>query len=123
MNPVTIREEESTLYPTHAMFNSKDNFAMFDLDTLFFVYYAQSGSYQALLAEHELKKLNWLLNQQSKIWYKMGYPGQTPNTNGKLQPPAQVYKYFDHTDTWSVKTVSSADFTKLLSSSSHHHHH
>ena len=70
------------------MYNRREKFEMFDLDTLFFVYYSQSGTNQAWLAEQELKKLNWLLNVQCDIWYKMSYPGQNPNANGKNQPPS-----------------------------------
>ena len=114
ISQVSIKEEEATLYPTVPMYNRRHNFEMFDIDTLFFVYYSQPGTYQSQLAEHELKKLNWLLNQQSRIWYKMSYPGSTPNANGKAQPPAQVYKYFDYRGTWTTKTVSAQDFTKLL---------
>ena len=37
--PITISQEESCNYPTVARYNRRENFSMFDLDTLFFTFY------------------------------------------------------------------------------------
>jgi CCR4-NOT transcriptional regulation complex NOT5 subunit len=34
------------MFPTVPMFNRRDNFSKFDLDTLFFAFYFQQGTYQ-----------------------------------------------------------------------------
>ena len=40
VNQVTIKEEEATLYPTVPMYNRRQHFEIFDMDTLFFVFYS-----------------------------------------------------------------------------------
>lgn len=42
-NPVPLKEDN--LFPTVPMYNRKENFTRFDLDTLFFAFYYQQGTY------------------------------------------------------------------------------
>ena len=44
-HPVSLKENEN-LFPTLPMFNRRDSFAKFDLDTLLFAFYYKQGSYQ-----------------------------------------------------------------------------
>lgn len=52
------------------MYNRRDNFLKFDLDTLFFAFYYQQGTYQQYLAAVELKKLNWMFHKKYNTWFK-----------------------------------------------------
>jgi CCR4-NOT transcriptional regulation complex NOT5 subunit len=39
-------KDENLMFPTMPMFNRSENFTHFDLDTLFFTFYYQQGTYQ-----------------------------------------------------------------------------
>lgn len=43
---------------------------MFDLETLFFVFYHQQGTQQQYLAALELKKKNWQFNKKFETWFR-----------------------------------------------------
>lgn len=43
-HPVSVWEEHD--YPRVPLFNKKENFSSFDLETLFFAFYYQQGTYQ-----------------------------------------------------------------------------
>ena len=45
-HPLPIGAVDNNLFPTVAMFKGKENFSKFDLQTLFFVFYYQPGTYQ-----------------------------------------------------------------------------
>ena len=65
-------------YPTHASFPDKplplfENPAMFeklDIDTLFFIFYYQQGTYQQYLAARELKKQSWRFHKKYMTWFQ-----------------------------------------------------
>jgi len=42
-HPVPLKEEN--MFPTVPMYNRKENFQKFDLETLFFAFYYQQGTY------------------------------------------------------------------------------
>lgn len=46
-------------FPTVPLFARRENFASFDVETLFFAFYHQQGTQQQYLAAVELKKRNW----------------------------------------------------------------
>lgn len=52
------------------MFNRAANFSKFNLETLFFAFYHQQGTYQQYLAAVELKKKNWKFNKKFETWFK-----------------------------------------------------
>ena len=66
--PVSLREEN--LFPTVPMYNRRESFAKFDLDTLFFAFYYQQGTYQQYLAAVELKKKNWMFHKKYHTWFR-----------------------------------------------------
>jgi len=43
-HPTSVWEDNN--FPTVPLFNRKENFAKFDIDTLFFAFYYQQGTYQ-----------------------------------------------------------------------------
>lgn len=67
-HPSSVREKHN--YPTVPLFNRKENFAKFNLETLFFAFYHQQGTYQQYLAAVELKKKNWKFNKKFETWFK-----------------------------------------------------
>lgn len=44
-NTISIEEEEKLKYPTVAKYNRRENFQMYDIDTLFFSFYKEHGTY------------------------------------------------------------------------------
>lgn len=66
--PMSIEEEHT--YPTVPLFSRKENFAKFDLETLFFAFYYQQGTYQQYMAAVELKKKNWMFVKKFETWFK-----------------------------------------------------
>jgi len=61
---------DETNFPTVPLFNRRDNFSNFDLDTLFFAFYYQQGTQQQYLAAVELKKRNWKFVKKFETWFK-----------------------------------------------------
>ncbi len=57
-------------YPTVPMYARKENFAQFDLETLFFAFYHQQGTPQQYLAAVELKKKQWQFNKKFETWFR-----------------------------------------------------
>lgn len=57
-HPVSVLHHDSEVhdYPTVPLYNRKDNFSRFDLETLFFAFYYQQGTHQQHMAAVELKK-------------------------------------------------------------------
>jgi len=68
MYPAAIQED--LLFPTVPMYDRRENFAKFDLETLFFVFYFQPGTYQQYLAAIELKKKKWKYHRKYRTWFK-----------------------------------------------------
>lgn len=58
------------------MFNRRDSFAKFDLDTLLFAFYYKQGSYQQYLAAVELKKKNWMFHKKYHTWFRRADPNE-----------------------------------------------
>lgn len=56
------------------LFARKENFQRFDLETLFFAFYHQQGSYQQYLAAVELKKKNWKFHKKFETWFRKADP-------------------------------------------------
>ena len=85
-HPVSVWEEHE--YPRIPLFNRKENFARFDLETLFFAFYYQQGTYQQYLAAVELKKKNWKFVKKFETWFKKVESGsESANTNTVAQGP------------------------------------
>lgn len=76
--PVSVWEELDD-YPRVPLYNRKENFSKFDLETLFFAFYYQQGTYQQYLAAVELKKKNWKFVKKFETWFKKveGDPSST----------------------------------------------
>jgi len=80
-------------------------FEKYDLDTLFFIFYYQQGSYQQHLAAKELKKLSWRYHTKYMTWFQRHE--EPRHTASDFERGA--YVYFDHDSGWCQRIKS--DFT------------
>lgn len=107
-NPyVHLDTRNSAAYPTHPTRNYDDPamFEKYDLDTLFFIFYYQQGSYQQHLAAKELKKLSWRYHTKYLTWFQRHEePRMTASDYER-----GAYVYFDHETGWCQRIKS--DFT------------
>jgi len=80
-------------------------FEKYDLDTLFFIFYYQQGSYQQHLAAKELKKLSWRYHTKYLTWFQRH---EEPRMTA-AEYERGAYVYFDHDSGWCQRIKS--DFT------------
>ncbi|CAE8587499.1 unnamed protein product [Polarella glacialis] len=80
-------------------------FEKYDLDTLFFIFYYQQGSYQQHLAAKELKKLSWRYHTKYLTWFQRH---EEPRLTA-ADYERGAYVYFDHDSGWCQRIKS--DFT------------
>lgn len=52
------------------VFDSRTVFERFDIDTLFFIFYYQQGTYQQFLAATELKRQGWRFHKKYLTWFQ-----------------------------------------------------
>lgn len=80
-------------------------FEKYDLDTLFFIFYYQQGSYQQHLAAKELKKLSWRYHTKYLTWFQRHEEPRITASDFE----SGAYVYFDHDSGWCHRIKS--DFT------------
>ncbi|KAF1322433.1 General negative regulator of transcription subunit 3, partial [Globisporangium splendens] len=107
------------LYPTPASFPTAplsvfDNAAVFeklDVDTLFFMFYYQQGSYQQYLAARELKRRTWGYHKKYKTWFKRH---EEPQVTGEDYEQG-TFVYFDYETGWCqrIKTEFTFEYSYL----------
>lgn len=86
-----------------------DMFEKYDLDTLFFIFYYQQGTYQQLLAAKELKKLSWRYHTKYLTWFQRHQePRQTASDYERGS-----YVYFDHDSGWCQRIKNDFQFEYL----------
>lgn len=102
--PRTFCGNSSPLFPKTPLknFQSPELFAKFHLDTLFFIFYYQPGTYQQHLAAKELKKKYWKYHTKYTTWFQ-------PQSDVRIINDAVergTFLSFDYETTWSkqVKT-------------------
>ena len=97
----------------HPAFEQPENFANFDPDTLFFIFYYQQSTYQQYLAAKELKKKSWRFHKKYQTWFQRAeqpvYVNEEYVTTATVSlPPTHHahsceqgnYVYFDYEDGW-----------------------
>lgn len=77
-------------------------FSMFDTDTLFFIFYAQSGTYAQYLAARELKRQSWRFHKKHNMWFQRHEEPKSITDDYEQG----TYVYFDHETTWSPRKKS-----------------
>lgn len=107
------------LYPTPAsfpatpstLFSSAPIFEKLDVDTLFFIFYYQQGSYQQYLAARELKRRTWGYHKKYKTWFKRH---EEPQATGEDYEQG-TFVYFDYETGWCqrIKTEFTFEYSYL----------
>ncbi|CAI5700933.1 hypothetical protein KXD40_008439 [Peronospora effusa] len=107
------------LYPTPAsfpttpstLFSSAPIFEKLDVDTLFFIFYYQQGSYQQYLAARELKRRTWGYHKKYKTWFKRH---EEPQVTGEDYEQG-TFVYFDYETGWCqrIKTEFTFEYSFL----------
>ncbi|CAG8676157.1 10546_t:CDS:2, partial [Ambispora gerdemannii] len=78
------------------IFDNPALFEKFDLDTLFFIFYYQQGTYQQYLAARELKKQSWRFHKKYLTWFQR-HEEPKAITDEYEQG---TYIYFDYEGAW-----------------------
>ncbi|TYZ58799.1 hypothetical protein PybrP1_001575 [[Pythium] brassicae (nom. inval.)] len=107
------------VYPTPAAFPSAPLpvfeagavFEKLDVDTLFFIFYYQQGSYQQYLAARELKRRTWGYHKKYKTWFKRH---EEPQVTGEDYEQG-TFVYFDYETGWCqrIKTEFTFEYSYL----------
>ncbi|KAF9426983.1 general negative regulator of transcription subunit 5 [Entomortierella beljakovae] len=82
--------------PPPGLFESPAMFEKFDIDTLFFIFYYQQGTYQQYLAARELKKQSWRFHKKYLTWFQR-HEEPKAITDDYEQG---TYIYFDYEGAW-----------------------
>ncbi|RHY49656.1 hypothetical protein DYB30_011318 [Aphanomyces astaci] len=115
----TSRYVPRNMYPTPPSFPSVPSplfetpavFEKLDLDTLFFIFYYQQGSYQQYLAALQLKKQAWGYHKKYKTWFKRH---EEPQMTGEDFEQG-TFVYFDYETGWCqrIKTEFTFEYSYL----------
>jgi CCR4-NOT transcription complex subunit 3 len=84
-------------FPKRPLFREAKRIEQVDLDTLFFIFYHQPGTYQQYLTAGHLQRQNWLYHRKEQTWFQR-------EDNGRAKTPGKgTYFYFDYTASWSQR--------------------
>ncbi|KAG0222574.1 general negative regulator of transcription subunit 5, partial [Actinomortierella wolfii] len=92
--------------PPQGLFDSAAMFEKFDIDTLFFIFYYQQGTYQQYLAARELKKRSWRFHKKYLTWFQR-HEEPKAITDDYEQG---TYIYFDYEGAWCQRKKSDFRF-------------
>ena len=84
-------------FPKCPLFREAERIRQMDLDTLFFIFYHQPGTYQQYLAARYLQSKNWQYHRKEQTWFQ-----REDSARGKT-PGKGTYFYFDYTASWSQR--------------------
>ena len=93
-------------YPQRQLFTDVEQYKKLELDTLFFIFYHQPGTFQQYLAAKELKNKNWIYHKRFQTWFQQ---------HGELKQKGQdkergTYVYFDYESNWSQRKKDNFEF-------------
>ena len=96
-----------SIFPSEpsAVIHRPDLYDKLDVDTLFFIFYFQQGSYQQYLAAAQLKKQSWRYHKKYKTWFQR-HEEPTETTD---EYERGTYVYFDFESGWCQRIK--AEFT------------
>lgn len=78
------------------IFDNPALYTKFDVDTLFYIFYYQPGTYHQYLAARELKKQSWRFHKQYLTWFQRHSEPQTITDEYEQG----AYVYFDWEGSW-----------------------
>ena len=79
-----------------SIFDNPALYTKFDVDTLFYIFYYQPGTYHQYLAARELKKQSWRFHKQYLTWFQRHSEPQTITDEYEQG----AYVYFDWEGSW-----------------------
>lgn len=85
-----------------SVFDNPALYAKFDVDTLFYIFYYQQGTYHQYLAAKELKKQSWRFHKQYLTWFQRHSEPQAITDEYEQG----VYVYFDWEGSWCQRKKS-----------------
>ena len=102
--PKAVRNPATGTHPSYpatpaAALDSAALFELMDVDTLFFIFYYQQGTYQQYLAARELKRHAWRFHKKYHAWFKR----QEDPTFANAEHERGAYVYFDYEAGWVVR--------------------
>jgi CCR4-NOT transcription complex subunit 3 len=83
-------------FPKRPLFSEAERIRQMELDTLFFIFYHQPGTYQQYLAAKYLQSKNWQYHKKEQTWFQREDSGRGKSGKG-------TYFYFDYTASWSQR--------------------
>lgn len=88
----------SPYYPTLPLqiFNEPEAMEKMEIDTLFYIFYYQKGSYQQYLASRELKKQAWRFHKRYLTWFQRHEEPKVITDEYE----SGTYRYFDFEASW-----------------------
>lgn len=89
-----------------SVFDNPALYAKFDVDTLFYIFYYQQGTYHQYLAAKELKKQSWRFHKQYLTWFQRHSEPQAITDEYEQG----VYVYFDWEGSWCQRKKSDFRF-------------
>lgn len=87
-------------FPTQPMLQTPAQFQLLDIDTLFFIFYHQQGTYAQSLAALELKRKGWKYHKKYRTWFLLHID------SNKLSSDSETYVYFDYETGWCQRIKS-----------------
>ncbi|KAG7096670.1 hypothetical protein E1B28_004084 [Marasmius oreades] len=95
-------------YPqqTHALLSTPAIFSQLDVETLFYIFYYLSGTYQQFLAARELKRQSWRFHVKYLTWFQRHSEPQAITEEYEQG----VYVYFDWEGSWCQRKKSDFRF-------------
>jgi CCR4-NOT transcription complex subunit 3 len=97
------------LFPTTPLFNNNECSPLFDklaVDTYFFAFYFQQGSYQQYLAAKKLKKNSWRFHKKYTTWFQRHHEPKLATKEFE----EGTYLYFDFESGWCNRIKSDFKF-------------
>lgn len=85
-----------------SVFDNPALYSKFDVDTLFYIFYYQQGTYHQYLAARELKKQSWRFHKQYLTWFQRHSEPQAITDEYEQG----VYVYFDWEGSWCQRKKS-----------------
>lgn len=89
-----------------AIFDNPALYSNFDVDTLFYIFYYQQGTYHQYLAARELKKQSWRFHKQYLTWFQRHSEPQAITDEYEQG----AYVYFDWEGSWCQRKKSDFRF-------------
>mmetsp|Transcript_12208 Transcript_12208/g.23153 ORF Transcript_12208/g.23153 Transcript_12208/m.23153 type:complete len:481 (-) Transcript_12208:1021-2463(-) len=89
-------------FPTIPMLQTPAHFQRLELDTLFFIFYHQQGTYAQYLAALELKRKGWKYHKKYRTWFLLHVEPKKLNSDSETG----TYVYFDYETGWCQRIKS-----------------